>query len=273
MLISFIFPVSWLQAQEVETRPISEDNKVWKHLFLNYTREYLTDGDTLIAENQCYRVYLKILENDSITSYSYYGAIFDEGEKTYFIYPNTTEPQLILDFGVSEGDDLTMCFKITMKDYELWVEQDTIIQSCNRYYRRLLMHNITNEQNDPDGGDYYAPGYWIKGIGSTASPYFADTYFWYNALWFRLAECSVNGEAIYRHPYYNPETNAIEPERVTSRECDNSLYDLSGHRVADGSEFFLRHDSESGRAERQGSCFKLPKGVYIQNGKKFVVKE
>ena len=37
------------------------------------------------------------------------------------------------------------------------------------------------------------------------------------------------------------------------------IYDLSGRRVANSSEF-------------QGSSFKLPKGVYIQNGKKVVVK-
>ena len=37
------------------------------------------------------------------------------------------------------------------------------------------------------------------------------------------------------------------------------IYDLSGRRVANSSEF-------------QGSSFRLPKGVYIQNGKKVVVK-
>ena len=43
------------------------------------------------------------------------------------------------------------------------------------------------------------------------------------------------------------------------RQSNGFLYDLSGRRVADSSEF-------------QVSSFKLPKGMYIQNGKKVVIK-
>ena len=48
------------------------------------------------------------------------------------------------------------------------------------------------------------------------------------------------------------------PVTVVNRNSSNAIYDLSGRRVANGSEF-------------QGPN-KLSKGVYIQGGKKFVVK-
>lgn len=49
------------------------------------------------------------------------------------------------------------------------------------------------------------------------------------------------------------------PNIQLSASVQGSWFDLQGRRVANSSEF-------------QGSSFKLPKGVYIQNGKKFVVK-
>ncbi len=49
------------------------------------------------------------------------------------------------------------------------------------------------------------------------------------------------------------------PKTHEIKSITKNIYDLSGRRVANSSEF-------------QGSSFKLPKGVYIQGGKKFVVK-
>ncbi len=83
------------------------------------------------------------------------------------------------------------------------------------------------------------------------------------SMWFALASFTRNGVEIYHKDF--PATNGIESVNTTSRGKGFNgfakslfIYDLSGRRVVNSSEF-------------QGSN-KLPKGVYIQNGKKFVVK-
>jgi hypothetical protein len=68
----------------------------------------------------------------------------------------------------------------------------------------------------------------------------------------------IDGELVYSNEYYSPIVNAIGNKPV-GKLVDGAVYDLQGRRVANSSEF-------------QVSSFKLPKGVYIQNGKKVVVK-
>ena len=260
LLLLLTVPASWLRAQEVETRPVSEDHKVWRFNYLYFITEYLTDGDTLIAGNHCYRLYKRELKFDEKeyfssngpfvydggeeTYFGYYGAIFDEGRKTYFIKPDTTEPILQLDFDVSEGDTFYL------QGYEMWVEKDTIYQSCGHTYRSLRVHNMTLERSDPDH-ERYAPGYWIQGIWcANKNPYFTVTYYWFGTFWYQFLECSVNGEVICRNPRYNPDTDMIEPESVKQPDRTSPIYDLQGRRVNSP----------------------LRPGIYIQNGKAFVVK-
>ena len=240
-----------LLAQEVESRPVSENHKRWVHLLQGYYKtEYFTEGDTVIGGKQCYQLYEKESRGESVDFLVYYGAIFDEGKKTFFISPNSEEPKLLLDFNVIKGDSLMIM------DKELWVEKDTVIQSCSRLYRHLLIHNLTNERADTldlmFGITHVNPGYWIEGIGSTASPYFNSPAYWYAEQHYRLVECYVEGELIYRDPRYNPQVDSIESPQSVSEGKRDTLYDLSGRRVSVSSV--------------------LPKGAYIQNGKKFVIK-
>ena len=249
LLFALLLLPQLLQAQEFESRPVSENHKRWVHLLQGYYKtEYFTEGDTVIGGKQCYQLYEKESRGESVDFLVYYGAIFDEGKKTFFISPNSKEPKLLLDFNVIKGDSLMIM------DKELWVEKDTVIQSCSRLYRHLLIHNLTNERADTldliFGITHVNPGYWIEGIGSTASPYFNSPAYWYAEQHYRLVECYVDDELIYRRPGYEPQDDAIRVS-VSSNEKKSTLYDLSGRRVNNG---------------------ELHKGVYIQNGKKFVVK-
>ena len=83
------------------------------------------------------------------------------------------------------------------------------------------------------------------------------------SMWFALASFTRNGVEIYHKDF--PATNGIESVNTTSRGKGFNgfakslfIYDLSGRRVSVSS------------ASSVSSV--LPKGVYIQNGKKFVVK-
>lgn len=239
--------------QEVESRPFAENHKLWVQVFCNYKREYFTEGDTIISGKKCYRLFEINKKDDVVTDQRYFGAIFDEGKKSYFISPNEETAKLLFDFDISEGAH----FYIDKN--ELWVEKDTIIQSCDRFYHRMFIHNLTYEwKNDEYGEWYYIPGYWIEGIGSS-SPYFSIPYLWIGTLWFQFAECYVEGELIWRDPRYNPQDSGIETIPDSPFPIPNfAIYNLSGHKF----------NNELLQSNTAG----LPKGVYIQNGKKFVKK-
>ena len=110
---------------------------------------------------------------------------------------------------------------------------------------------------------------WIRGIGNrnegVYGPFYNATgtgYRYSNGHWLierrQFLACYEDGECIFRNTDFNanPVTGIVSQKRYRSSET--AIYDLSGRRVANSSEF-------------QGSN-KLPKGVYIQGGKKFVVK-
>ena len=245
-----------LKAQELESRPFSEDHKLWVQVYVRYKHEYLTDGDTVIAGKNCYRLYEIIKEDDVVTEQRYFGAIYDAGKKSYFISPGEESARLLYDFDVSEGEHFYI------DSDEMWVEKDSVIQSCGHNYRYLTLHNVTKEGKNWQGDEYppdYVPGYWIEGVGS-GSPYFHYPHIWLWTFWFRLVECYVDGELIYRNPWYHPETDAIEPEALSPYRKNMSVYDLQGRRVGQGNKMTEYHGN------------KLPKGIYIQNGRKFVVK-
>lgn len=67
-------------------------------------------------------------------------------------------------------------------------------------------------------------------------------------------------QAVYRGKVYPiPDQTGGIVDTVFFGTTPHTLYDLQGRRVADGSEF-------------QGYSFRLPKGIYIQGGKKVVIK-
>ena len=124
LLFALLLLPQLLQAQEVFSHPFSEDNKVWRHEHMDfpgkYTRHNYTDGDTIIGDHQCYKLYA--CETSRNTPATYEGAIYDEGRKTYIIKAGDTEPQLLYNFDVAEGD------VFTLDGEELRVEKDTIME-------------------------------------------------------------------------------------------------------------------------------------------------
>ena len=230
---------SWVLAQEVLSRPIAEDHKTWRHENMELpgkrTRLTYTDGDTILANQHYYKYYTCNTFSSNIGYYE--GAIYDEGRKTYIIKAGETEPQLLYDFDVVEGD------VITIYGDELRVEKDTIMELNNELYRYLNLYNITRSKEANETTSVW----WIEGIGAL-TPYLARPTYCYERDTRKLVACYVDQELVY----YNEAYTLDVPSLRKTADADNSLYDLSGRRVKNR---------------------ELPKGVYIQNGKKFVVKE
>ena len=203
MLLLLLFtPASWLRAQEVETRPFSENHKTWLYqVYWNpteYHKEYFTEGDTLIGGRECFKVYLR---EEHVVSYEC--AIFDEGKKTYVIDPGETTPRLLYDFGVTVGNDLTV--KNGNDLLHIRVDKDTLIESNGKTFRELTLRNV-DYPDDPSDPDYYTTssvGSWIEGIGGSGR-YFPYSAWWdgYNHMFFTA--CFVDGALVYSNEFYSP---------------------------------------------------------------------
>ena len=245
---------SWAQVQEVWHRPFAEDHKVWLYQHLDfpwkYEWEYYSDGDTIIGGKECYRIFLHQgwRENED----DYVGAIYDDGGKSYIILSDETTPKMLFDFDAVLGDTLNV------EESVLIVKHDTIVNSCNRDYRVLFLFNSSNSYDDSQGGNYSA-GEWIEGIGSTA-PYFVYSVGWSGYDHRALCACFVEGEKVYECPWYVPDPTTIRVPATKKRQAAYSVFDLQGRKVSQSNKV----------SEYQGN--KLPKGIYIQNGRKFVIK-
>ena len=206
------------------------------------------DGDTIIGG----QVSIKLFSNNYRETSGYYeGALYDEGTKTYFCQADENEFKLLIDFSISVGD--------TLRNGYAYVESEKVEEKDEHSFRILrCYHKEYDIESDSINSRYV--GYLIEGIGSTG-PYLLYPIYWSSWDWRRLAACFVDGKLIYHTSYYDPskieEINAPSSSH-SFKSNNNAVYDLSGRRVANSSEF-------------QGPN-KLPKGVFIQGGKKFVVK-
>lgn len=252
-LISLVGFCSHLQAQEVEHRPFAEDHKQWVYDHMDFPgkkiRVYYTDGDTLVGTQRCFKLYS--YQQEENVEVKYEGAIYDEGKKSYLIASGETEPRLLLDFSVAAGD------VFPVGDDDLCVEKDTVKASNGILYRALYVYNITQSQQKVDYET--SEGWWIEGIGAI-SPYLTvPTYF--SPFDHRLlAACYVDGKQIFGDETYTLDIKNSSPVFKQSGMVDESVYDLSGRRV-------MQNNKVPGS---QGNS--LPKGIYILNGRKFVVK-
>ena len=98
---------------------------------------------------------------------------------------------------------------------------------------------------------------WNEGTGS-AFGLFLISFFGRVGANYKLLLCTVGDKTIYDSHYVDSgKLTSVDTPRVAP-VANNAIYDLSGHRVSVSS------------ASSVSSV--LPKGVYIQGGKKYVIK-
>ena len=244
----------------------------WDYRELHFQSFITVMGDTVRGKD----TYKKLYYTDSYRDTTYLIATIGERHGIYFIYGLEGGSHVSYNFDLEVGDKNTPYsnqFSGNPKNPLVYVHSKDTIQVGDRYFERLSF-SFKDDGNssypvDPDE----IVERWVRGIGGEQfgiyGPFYEKVISGYkysekDGRWLleynrQFLACYDDGECIFRNTDFNanPITGIISQKRYRSSET--AIYDLSGRRVANSSEF-------------QGSSFRLPKGVYIQNGKKVVVK-
>jgi hypothetical protein len=165
--------------------PLIEEGKHWTYdNFMplrpsEYDHYYYYDlrGDTLIAGQQCLKMYSENLMNNSEIKYQ--GSLFEENKKVYYFSPGKEKAELLYDFDCFVGDTLHVrAGDLVVKDIQTEDNGGIAIKRYTLYE--------TNDMLDIS---------WIEGVGASTDffgmmPYPGN----YNT----LNACELNGEKLYQ---------------------------------------------------------------------------
>ena len=197
-------------------------------------------GDTLFYDNQnnfSGKLYRKIYCVDSQkygdTDFHYYGAMREEGKKVYLIPDGKGKDDRMLVFDFSlDTGDQAEVAGCMVK-----VTETKTIEKEGKKYRRLTLHLIEN------GKDTGRTCHWTEGVGSDSGLL--------QPLPWDVADGQQLTVSDNDTPDPSPDIMNIEILLENGGLFENVLFDLQGRRI---------------QGEPQG------KGVYIRNGKKYVMK-
>ena len=236
VLLSF----SWAMAQAGnDYLPFLEEGKTWKVTYYvrentdSYNRTYIVQGDTIIEGRQ----YKKCIEQDT-GRYLY--ALREKGGKVYSVVstdkygePNKEE-SLLFDFTVNEGDIIETEVQLLH------------VTGIDHIKNRRRIHIYATSKIYPY--EYSGTGVLVEGIGSDRGP--LSSYGWGLSL-NTMDECTMEEETLFNYSDFTASADATGLKQQTdSFQPSGVIHDLQGRRL----------ESQSG------------KGIYIQNGKKVVVK-
>lgn len=216
-----------------------------KEYNINWETEMKLAGDTIINGIHFMRRYYRDWQKGEekperwITTNEYVG---QDGSKVYIYDDLFKTMKLDIDFSLNDGD------KIVVYDEEpnnvfyfvVTAASDTILESSTDRTPRRCLH-VQMEQF-PDVTDV-----WIEGIGSlTYAVSGVMQFFATGGADFKLTKCTDGDVVLFEGKGFETSIHSMGSPQLSL----GALYDLSGRKV-------------------QGTP---PKGVYIQNGKKHVVK-
>lgn len=267
-LVFCCFGISKASAQKGEREyvPFVVEGKIWycgywhPHDFFPSTPEdpdgngidciFTMHGDTLIGDRLYKKVYCQFEEHYEDKEQHYYCAVREDAYQVFIIEEKTKEEKLLYDFS-RPGELIT----ITYNDFKF---ARTGGEHRSRFLPGQRKYSVCRYSGDEV--DYSNdPGYWIDGVGAPFNNPFALEF---SHLLFDepklgkeiyVLTCMKDGKYIYCMEWMD---SPVEPTSIDDRNhADNSqkasnLYDLQGRRLS-----------------------AIPqKGVYIQNGKKKLVK-
>lgn len=218
--------------------PLVEPGKKWTYRYnalLEYVWDYYytLEGDTAVAGKNCLKMYSDNRDNKGEIRYE--GALYEENKKVYCFYPEKDEAALLYDFNCKVGDTL----KIGNVDFLITLSIDTIVGIICKGER----YDFQVQRYEEDMGEPFVIGKmsWVKGVGATLD--------FFNMLplagnYNSLVACEVNGEVIYQS------ATSIQGIKSNTPNSGGAIFDLQGRRLS----------------------ATPAKGVYIQNGKKRIVR-
>jgi hypothetical protein len=250
------------QASDEDHFPFAQEGKTWEMQVGGIKEnDYCNriDGDTLIGGETWKKVYNYIAFRD--LNYSYYAAIRDVGMKVYAIAKGSNKPRLLYDFGMKVGDKVkcgvegnTFCCLLekgekpdTLLGFKyvasLRLERIDTIETHGLQLRRFTLTLL-----DPYERPMARNIIWIEGVGSFLSPFLPWTPAHQSDELQLLKRCSIDKIYISSNDdfYKNDETNDIQSNSYIGNE--SGIYNQQGVKMVG----------------------KPQKGIYIQNGRKYV---
>ena len=258
------------QTSRSDYRPFVEEGKTWEtqvgpideNLFTNRI-----EGDTIIAGTSYKKVYNSIWGR-GINSYSL--ALREDGSKVYAVAKGSTKARLLYDFGLEEGS-LVRCgvestaFCCLLEDgekpdtllgfpfvYYLRVERTDMVESNGQQFRRIVLTLLDAFREPMRLGEEAAVSnvIWVEGVGSALGPFTPWIPTSKNNM--ILSGCKDNNNNyIFSHKSFFEAGDAIGVNGISYNPTNvENSFDLQGRRLTEGPA----------------------KGVYIQNGKKAVIR-
>ena len=271
-LITFFVCTVSIHAQKTdhEYHPLIEEGKVWVQEYNNkpcVTMSFI--GDTIVYGHKCTKLLWSISQGEE--TFSSIFTLYEENGRVWFFYDKPLEefdyskehqdlsiPRLLYDFSSGIGDLLTV-WKPDARGYQQScvakvVEKKDIVIQGQEYHAHIL---VIPSEGSPFNDTVQSRIIWLEGIGTIYSPisnYYDDSNAYINWLY----SCSVNNEVLYSKDgeifSYVKELisdNTVHVSPIANRQSvTDKCFDLTGRRLA----------------------APPAKGVYIENGKKWVAK-
>jgi hypothetical protein len=239
-----------LDAPHPDYHPIVENNKTWTCSTNPYGADiyyYHLQGDTLIGDQQCLKLYSQNRFNDGTIRYE--GALYEKDKKVFMYKSDTSLSTLLYDFSLKQGDIAMLRNGNASNSYGVCAVTDAYEQFNGRLLHNLLFYEVYRFGDNPLHYDDYIGG-WIEGVGPNEKMDLLEN-IGFNLIGGRygrgIIDCSVNGQSIYRvNEYDSLMIAACHPPLNQKKITASPLFDLQGRRLS-----------------------KEPAhGVYIQNGRK-----
>lgn len=195
-------------------------------------------GDTTVNGHLCKKVY----EGSDSHAKAF---LFENGQKVFRCWLGREEPELLYDFGCEVGDILALSYCNI-----LVTKIDTVEQYGHRL--RRIAYSVGHDDDDVFDDQGFC---WVEGIGASCD---MITNMELPGNYYNFRSCELDGQVLYDYKVFYSDAVHTDirscHDALTSHKDSPQSFDLQGRR--------LPQSKWSGR--------RMPKGVYIQNGRKVV---
>lgn len=248
LLLVLVPAVSFGQDYE----PLLKEGKTWTYIHNKpFSEDYyyftlVAKGDTTINDLTYKKIY-------DVSTDNYQYALREDGKQVFCVRPNRDMPELIYDFGKEAGE--IVCERIddngiSIAKFILRVVEVDAVKYGDRILRRM---KVVEEYIENDQVLESLEGVWIEGLGSSCGLDCSVQEIGNNNT---FISCQIGDDMLGENnlffwaegvPWEDYHTGIQVPTSLQDQTLP--IYDLNGVRIA-----------------------KPKKGVYIQNGKKVIVK-
>ncbi|MBQ9637212.1 MAG: hypothetical protein IJV36_04855 [Prevotella sp.] len=232
-------------------RPLLEDHKVWYCASfypsgvvaggtpqVAWYYQYFTEGDTIVSGRQCHKVFGSNHLHNGETAYLC--AMYEQDGKVWCIERGSAESCLLYDFTMGYDEEISveftslgLPFRTAKKIGDSYFTDDAGEWHAHIYQNMNLVEGI-----GPDSGLL-----WPMADDNTTGGFR------------EVVLCTVNGDVIWDRTLATglSRGSVVGIHTPFQSQVETGIYDLQGRKVSNAD-------------------LQLPRGVYIQNGRKFVIK-